>query len=235
MNAVQSRADLRNLLFDFTAELAQYSSVLLPDGASAYNNETNVLYRLDKTLGTTLDVLIDSGLIVKPDDQTTARWVAESVAGSSPYGSVSYMVTGDAVPMTANGWNLLGAGAGTFALSAGDEAVFALNADSSQLTYHGPTRQALVTMTASITNGSTATSIEVHACISRNGDVTPASTTLFRAEGEQAQSIINELKVFTVEREVTLSEGTTLQLALRNATNGDDLGVSFYQCVVSPL
>ncbi len=73
MDARLSSVALRVLLFDLAEELATYNSSELPNGATAYDNQSPALYRLDKNAGTTYDSLIGSGYVIKPDDQTSAR------------------------------------------------------------------------------------------------------------------------------------------------------------------
>jgi hypothetical protein len=235
MNSSRAAALLRNIQFDTSAELTQYNTQQLPDGATAFVNETNALYRLDKTLGTTLDGLLGSGDLVVPADQSAARWLAETVSGSSPYYHSSYLTAAVAVPMTSSQWAALGVTAGSFGISQGSSLLYTLSATTGQITYNGPTRIAMVTMQASLLNSVGATPIEVHACVSRNGDVVAGGTGDFDELGEQAASLTNVLGVITVRRIVSLVAGTTLRMMLRNATNGDDLTASYYQATVESI
>jgi len=235
MNSSRAAALLRNIQFDTSAELTQYNTQQLPDGATAFVNETNALYRLDKTLGTTLDGLLGSGDLVVPADQSAARWLAETVSGSSPYYHSSYLTTAVIVPMTSNQWNALGATAGSFGISQGSSLLYTLSAANSQITYNGPPRVAMVTMQASFINGIGATPIQVHAAISRDGDVVDGGTGDFDELGEQAISVINVLGQITVKRIASLVSGTTLRMMFRNSTNQDDITLSYYQATIEPM
>jgi len=235
MTASLSSVALRTILFDLSAELAAYNSSELPDGATAFDSQTDTLYRLDKSAGTTYDSLIGSGLYIKPNDQTPARWFAESTSGSSPYYSGSYAVATPTVVMTANGWAYLGSTPSTFGINAGNASAFNVNLTTGLVTYHGPPRLALVTATATVLNAIGGTDIEIHACISRNDDVVVGSTTDYSVAGEQQINTANVKQEILVQRILLLNPGTTLRLAFRNSTNGDDLTVTFYQMLITPL
>lgn len=235
MNSSRAAVALRIIQFDTSAELTQYNTQQLPDGASAFVNQTDGLYRLDKTIGDTLDSLIGSGDLIRPADQSDARWIAEQVVGASPYYHSSYLTTALAVTMTSNQWNALGSTAGSFGIGQGSAAVFTLSATTGQITYNGPPRIVMVTMQASFVNGIGATPIAVHAAVSRNGDVVDGGTGDFDELGEQAISVINVLGQITVKRLVLLLPGTTLRMMFRNATNGDDITLSYYQATIEPM
>ncbi len=235
MAARLSSPALRTLLFDLSSELASYNSAELPDGATAYDNQTDTLFRLDKNAGATSDALIGSGLFVKPDDQTPARWFADAVSGSSPYYSGTYAISAPTIAMTGNQWAYLGSTASSFGVNAGNPSAFTLNETTGEVTYHGPARLALVTAQATVRNGAAANTIEIHACLSRSDDVVAGSTTDYSAKGEQEIFTANVNQEITTQRILLLNPGTTLRLAFRNVTNEDDLTVTFYQLTVVPI
>ncbi len=235
MNSLRSAVALRTILCDTSSELRSINSTILPNGATAFDNETDTLWRLDKTAGAVFDALLGSGLLLKPDDQTDARWFAEETSGSSPYYHSSYLASPVAVTMTSNQWNQLGSTTGTFAESAGAAALFTLSTTTGLITYTGPTRQVLVTMQAVINNGIGATPIDVYAAISRNGDVVDGSTTSYPEKGQMDEVITNVASLITVQRIMQLSDGITLQMMFKNITNQDDIVVNGYQCTVAPL
>jgi len=234
MSALNSSPALRARLVDSSAELASMNSTTLPDGATVYDNETDTLYRLDKTAGVEFDSLLASGIVVKPDDGTAARWIADTVSGSSPYVHSSVINAAVAVTMTSNQWNELGSTSGSFSETGGSSAIFSISATTGLITYHGPTREVLVTMQASINNGIGATPITMHVAVSLNGDVVDGSTTAYREKGEVIEVIINTESLVTAQRLLQLSDGDTLQMMFRNETNGDDIAVNYYQCTVAP-
>lgn len=236
MVARLSSPALRVLLFDLASELATYNSSELPNGATAYDNQSAALYRLNKTAGTTYDTLIGSGQVIKPDDQTDARWIAESINGASPYFHSSYLNGTVSVTMAGTQWGYLGNVAGTFAVSTGSGAVFAIDNATGEVTYHGPPVGMLVSATISLANADSATPITVAGCISRNDDVVAGSTTAYAVKGQQEADIGDGVVIeMTLQRVMTLNPGTTLRLALRNLVNGDDLQALFYQLSVTPF
>src|ERR1700681_1405263 len=97
MNSLRSSVFLRTILCDTLSALLGINSTILPDGATVYDNQDQTLWRLDKTAGTVFDALLNSGVLLKPDDQTDARWFAESVSGWSPYYHSSYLAAAVAV------------------------------------------------------------------------------------------------------------------------------------------
>ncbi len=234
MNSSRAAVALRNIQFDIAGELVQYNTQQLPNGATAFVNSNETEYRLDKDAGDTFDDL-PSAYVLKPEDQSSARWIAQSASGSNLWFHSSYLTTPVAVTMTSSQWGAVGSVAGSFGISQGSAAVFTLSATSSQITYNGPARTVMVTMQASLANGIGATPIEVHACVSRNGDVVDGGTGDFDELGEQAASFTNVLGVITVRRIMLLAPGTTLRMMLRNATNGDDLTLSYYQATVESM
>ncbi len=233
MSSRLSSPALRTIIVDLPAELSSYNSAELPDGATIYLNDTNTLYRLDKTAGTALDSLISSGYVVQPDDQTDARWILESSAGSNPYYHSSYVNGPLAVTLTSGQWGYLGNVAGSFAVSAGSGAVFAISNTTGEVTYHGPTREVAVTAKFSLLNGSSSTAIIVHACLSRDDDVAAGVSTVYASKGEQEAQFANVPYEMSVTRIMSLSEGTRIRLGFRNETNGDDVSVVFYQLAVT--
>lgn len=235
MNSLRSSVALRTLLCDTLAELSSINSTTLPDGATAFESQSDTLWRLDKSAGTVFDALLGSGLLLKPDDGTAARWFAQTTQGSSPYSNSTYLVSAAAVVMTAGQWNYLGSTAATFALSTGDTSAFSLNLTTGEVTYHGPTRQVLVSAKASVLNGAAANSISIHACISRNNDVVAGAGGDYSAKGEQAMVTADVTEQISTERIMQIGPGVTLRLAFRNATNSDDLSVSFYQLCIVPF
>jgi hypothetical protein len=235
MAARLSSPALRTLILDQSSELATYNSAELPDGATAFDNQSDTLFRLDKAAGTVYDALLGSGLLVKPDDQSDARWFAVAVSDSSPYYNSSYLNSPVLVTMTGQQWAYLGNIAGSFLLSTGSSATFAVNSTTGEVTYHGPPRLALVSVTVSLLNGVTSDDIIVQACISRSNDVVAGSTTSYPENGEQEAEFADVVTQMKVERIMLLNPGTTLRLALRNTVNADDLQVVFYQMSVVPL
>jgi len=235
MNSLRSSVALRIRLVDSLAELATMNSTTLPDGATVFDNESDTLWRLDKTAGTIFDSLLGSVLLLRPDDGTDARWFAQEISGSSPYYSSTYLVATATVVMTASQWAYLGSTPSTFAVNAGDVAAFVLDTATGLVTYHGPPRVALVGVKTSLLNAIGATSVAVHACISRSDDVVAGTTTDYSSKGEMVIVTANVTEEISVERVMLLNPGTTLRLALRNATNDDDLTVSYYQLSVTPL
>lgn len=235
MVARLSSPALRTLVFDLSSEMATYNSSELPDGATAYDNQIDALFRLDKSASDTFDDLIGSGLVVKPNDQTDARWFADAVSGSSPYYHSSYLASTATVTMTASQWGYLGNVAATFATSMGNGSVWSINNTTGEVTYNGPPRLALVNVTVSVLNGIGATPVIVQACISRSNDVVAGTTTDYSIKGEQESDMVNLPVQMTLQRIMILNPGTTLRLAFRNVTNGDDLQVVFYQLAVVPI
>jgi len=235
MNSLRSAVALRTLLCDTASELAAINSTILPDGATAFDSQSDTLWRLDKTAGVVFDSLLGSGLVLKPDDSTAARWFVQQISGSSPYYSGTYGVAASTVTIAIlNQWAYLGNVPSTFAVNAGGSA-FVLDTASGLVTYHGPPRIVKVSVKASVLNASGATPISIHACISRSDDVVVGTTTDYSSKGEQAIVTANVTEEIAVERIMLLNPGTTLRLAFRNATNADDLTVTFYQMTVSPF
>jgi len=181
-------------------------------------------------------LLLQTNVLQRPNDLTEARWFAEVVDGGSPYQFSGYLASPVAVTMTSNQWNQLGSTAGTFVGNSGTgSGLFSQNATTGEITYNGPPRSMLVSMRASINNGIGATSIAMHAAIALDGDVVDGGVANYPEFGEQATNIINELRQIVVERVVQLTPGAKLQLMFRNATNGDDIVVTYYQVNLSPL
>ncbi len=77
--SLQSAAALRALICDFSTEMRAINSTKLPNGATAFDAQTQTLWRLNKNVGTVFDALIDSGLVLKPNDNTPGRWFRQSL------------------------------------------------------------------------------------------------------------------------------------------------------------
>lgn len=236
MNSLRSPAVNRLQLCDTTAEFQALNSTTLPDGALVYNNQTNSLYRLDKDAGTTFDSLIASGAIVKPDDGTSARWIAEEISGATPYYYEAYLNGVASVTIAgSNTWALLGNQAASFLRANGNASAFTLSATTGLVTYNGPPLLALVRAAVSLSNASGATPITVSAALSHSDDIPSGATGSKQQYGQQQGDVSDAQAEFTTQRIVLLTPGSTLQLALRNAVNGDDLLIAAYQLVVTPL
>lgn len=235
MNSLLSAVAFRTLLCDTTDEFQALNSAKLPDGATVFNREENTLWRLNKFIGDDFDAL-SAAVIQRPDDLTDARWFAEVSSFGNLYEFSGYVAAAVAVTMTSNQWNPLGSTAGTFAAATGSSTgLFTQSPTTGVITYNGPARLAVITMTAAINNGIGATPIAMHAAVSVDGDVVTGTTTLYPEKGEMGQSVINTLQMITVRRTVLLSAGSTYRMTFRNATNGDDIVVNFYQVEIEPL
>jgi len=238
MNSLLSSVWLRTQLCDTTAQFQALNSTELPDGATVFNRQDETLWRLDKTAGASFDATLQSNVLQKPNDGTPARWFAEQVDGGSPYQFSGYAEAAVAVTMTSNQWNALGSTAGTFTGTSGTGShLFTQNPTTSQIVYNGPPRTVLVTMSASINNGIAATPIAMHGVIALSGDVAIGSSGAQREKGEMVVTAPSnvEFTQIVVERVVQLTPGATLQLMFRNATNGDDIVVDYYQVNIAPL
>ncbi len=235
MNSLRSSVFFRTLLCDTTAEFQALNSTELPDGATAFNRQDETLWRLDKNAGDDFDDL-ETNVLQKPNDQTNGRWFAELVNGGSPYQFSGYLAAPVAVTMTGNQWNKLGSTTGIFEGTSGTgSGLFTQDPDTGEITYNGPPRSMLASVRACINNGIGSTSIAMHAAIALDGDVADGGTTNYPELGEQAENIINTLSQIVVERVVQLTPGAKLQLLFRNATNADDIVVTYYQINHSPL
>lgn len=235
MNSLRSPAVFRVILCDTTAELRQLNSTELPDGAMLYNNENNSLYRLDKDAGTTFDSLIPTLAVVKPNDNTTARWLADEVSGATPYYYEAYLNGVATVTIAAsNTWALLGNQSASF-LKANGSIAYTLDPDTGMLTYNGPPILAVVRAAASLTNASGATQVTVSLAISHSNDIPSGATGSKQQYGQQQADVSDAQASIVTERIVLLTPGSTLRLALRNAVNGDDLLIGAYQMVIAPL
>ncbi len=235
MSALRSSPALRSIICDFTSEFLAYNSAELPDGATLFDNESHTLWRLNKFVGDGFDTL-SASVLVKPNDQTEARWIAESINDSSPFNFEGYAAAAVAVTMTSNQWNPLGSTAGTFAVATGGASgLFTQSATTGEITYNGPQRPAVITMTASINNGIGATPVAIHAAVSENDDVQAGTTTAYPEKGEMAQTITDTFQLITVRRSVLLLSGAKFRMTFRNATNGDDIVANFYQVNIEPV
>lgn len=237
MNSLRSPAIFRTILCDTSEELETMNSTELPDGATLYDNESSILYRLFKNLGDTFDGLIPGRAIIKPNDQTNARWVAQTISGATPFYYESYLASAAGVTIAgSNTWALLGNVAATFARANGSALAYGLSATTGQVTYNGPPILAAVRARASLGNASGATPIIVSAAVSHNGDIASGDTGPKASFGMQQGEIADGGQTcIPTERIVLLSPGSTLRLAFRNTVNGDDLSVAAYQLIVNPL
>lgn len=236
MNSLRSSVFLRTLLSDSHAAFLALNSTTLPDGSTVFERENETLWRLDKNAGDDFDATLQNNVLQRPNDLTDARWFAESVNGGSPYQFSGYLAAPVAVTMTSNQWNKLGSTTGTFVGNSGTgSGLFTQSATTGEITYNGPPRTMLASVRASINNGIGATSIAMHAAIALDGDVVDGGTGNYPEKGEQGTNIIDELHQVVVERVVQLTPGAKLQLLFRNATNADDIVVTYYQINLSPL
>lgn len=237
MNSLRSPAAFRFILCDTSEELESMNSTELPDGAELYNNETSILYRLKKNVGDTFDDLIPGLAIVKPNDQTSARWIAQTISGATPFYYESYLAAAATVTIAgSNTWALLGNVASTFARANGSALAYDLSLTTGQVTYNGPPILASVRARASIGNASGATPIIVSAAISHNSDIASGATGSKDSFGQQQAEIADGGQTcIPTERILLLAPGSTLRLAFRNTVNGDDLSVANYQLIVNPL
>lgn len=237
MNSLRSAALLRVILCDTSEELETMNSTELPDGATLYDNETSILYRLHKDVGDTFDDLIPGRAIIKPNDGTRARWIALTISGATPFYYESYLAAAATVTIAgSNTWALLGNVASTFARANGSALAYGLSATTGQVTYNGPPILASVRAKASIGNADGATPIIVSAAISHNDDIASGATGSKDSLGQQQAEIGDGGQVcIPTERIVLLAPGSTLRLAFRNTINGDDLSVANYQLIVNPL
>jgi len=235
MNSLRSPALLRLMLCDTTAEFQALNSTTFPDGALVYNNQTDSLYRLNKDAGTTFDTLIPSGIVVKPNDGTAARWIAQSVSGSNPYYYETYLSGNATVGIAgANTWALLGNQAATFLRANGSALLYTLNPTTGLVTYNGPPIQAIVRATASVLSASGAAGT-IAAAISSGNDIPSGATGDKASFGMQVGDAAEDsLVCIPTSRVVSLSPGSTLQLAFRNSSP-DNLTVVTYQLIVDPL
>lgn len=233
--AFRSAVEFRHDLCATVAQLQQRFTRPLPDGATVFVTGTSGLYRLFKGLGDAFDLL--TTVIVIPGDQSDNRWVLEEVDGSSPWAGVEVLTSTATVSVEGSDtWAILGSTAATFELASGITAMFSVNPTSGLLTYHGPDRDMLVTATVS---ARTPAADNIHAVISRDGDVADGSSANEYVKGEQAGNTAGEteevdlLANVTVQRMLTLTEGDTLRLMLRN-DRGQPMTVEFFTLSVQP-
>lgn len=237
MNSLRSPAVFRTILCDTSEELEAMNSTVLPNGATLYDNETSILYRLFKNLGATFDDLIPGRAIIKPNDDTSARWVAQTISGATPFYYESYLASSATVTIAgSNTWALLGNVASSFARANGSALAYDLSATTGQVTYSGPPILAAVRARASLGNASGGTPIIVSAAISHNNDIASGATGPKESAGMQQGEIADGGQTcIPTERILLLAPGSTLRLAFRNTINGDDLSVAAYQLIVNPL
>lgn len=237
MNEQLAAVALRIIQFSSTAVLTQYNTLQMPNGALAYDQSSGMQYRLQRNVGDEFDSLNEIGYVIKPGDQSQNRWIAEYNFLGSPYYFGFYLNDSSTpVIMTSNQWRYLGTNPSTYAVNAGQpNALFALDAEDGELIYNGPTKTAKVTFLVSVNNGIGSTPVSIRAAISRDEDVVEGTTNSYKSLGEVYQTVTDSVSQIVVERVVALVKGTSLRLAFRNATNGDDIVVNSLQCFITPV
>jgi hypothetical protein len=231
-NEVRSSSPLRFLIVESTTQLRQQPTRLLPDGSQAYIPSAGASYRLVKDVGTAFDTL--NSVILIPGDQSNNRWFRESAAGASPWSGVEVATADNTLAATGAGvWRALGATPGAFTLATGDSAMFAVNATSSLLTYHGLTREVLVT--AVVEAFSVGIADVIRAVISHDNDVAIGSSADEHLKGEMGSDTASGASAcITTQRFVTLLDGDTLRLMLRSLVGGADMTVRRFSLSVIP-
>lgn len=228
--AFRSSPALRNDICDTVAQLQQRFTRPLPNRATVYVTGAEALYRLYKSLGATFDDL--TGQVVVPGDQSTNRWLQESVYGASPWAGTEIS---DAVvlvtPSAQFAWTALGTTAGSFSLASGAAAMFAVNATSSLLTYHGPTRYMNIAYETTIRSSA---AVVVEAAISVNNDVPAANTSEHRSAGEQSTTVNTVPSFIAGQRSVLLADGNTIRLMVRNMTGTQVIEIDYFSLSVNP-
>jgi len=231
----KSATGFRHSICASVAELQQWYTRPLPDGATVYVTALASLYRLVKGLGSAYDAITSA--IVVPADQSSDRWVLESVQGASPWSGEEALLAATTVAVDGSAtWAQLGSTGGSYSLMAGHASMFAVSATTGVMTYHGQTRNMMVT--ANVSAG-TPLPDNIHAVISLSDDVPSASSADEFTKGEQAGSAGGEtaevdlLAHVSVERALLLVEGDTLRLMLRN-DRGQPMAVAFFTLSVVP-
>lgn len=232
MNEARSSSPLRFLIIESTTQLRQQPTRILPDGCLAYIPSAGASYRLVKGVGTSFDTL--NSVILIPGDQSSNRWFRESAAGASPWSGVEVATADNTLAAAGGGaWRALGATPGAFTLASGDSAMFAVNATSSVLTYHGLSRDVLVT--ANVEALSVGIADVIRAVISQDNDVAIGSSADERLKGEMGSDTPSGGSAcITTQRFVSLIDGTTLRLMLRSLVGGADMQVRRFTLSVIP-
>jgi len=228
----QSSAPLRYDLCNTIAELQSRYSSQLPDRAVVYVVEAESSYRLFKGIGAGFDNL--TGQVVVPADQTSNRWLQQSVFGSTPWaGTAIANADVNVTPSAQFAWTALGSTAGSFGLASGDANMLVVNTTTSLITYHGPTMYVTVRYQVSLINNGDGADITLEAAISHNNDVPPADTSTHRGAGEQAGTVSDIQNICIAgQRSVLLADTNTLRLMLRNMSGTQVMGVHFFSLAV---
>ncbi len=213
------------------AQLQQRATRPLPDGAMVFVSANRGLFQLYKNLGSSFDNIASS--IVVPADQSTNRWVMQEASGASPWSGVEVSTEQNNIAAPgSNIWAALGTAAGAFTLMEGDASMFAVNATSSLLTYHGPARPVLLTSTVAVL---TVATDAIRTVLSHNNDVAAGSSADQRLKGEQQASPGDGLAVnITMQRAVTLADGSTIRQMLRSSNGAQELQVNYFTLSVVP-
>lgn len=233
MSTQKSAIALRTLLCDTLAQFYATNTSLLPEGASCYVAEDQSLWRLDKNLGDALDDLIPV-FVVKGANQSSARWVKESIEGSSPYYTQVYGSGSQTLVISNNNWLLLGSTPGTFNLANGELDLWELDSAANLLTYHGPEKRMRATvniaMHSETTGGSTILGV-----VRLNNDVALGTQNSYQSRGQQGTSItstfVNQLRL---ERVLTITADDVISIALRSSDT-EDLTIPYYTFTIAPL
>lgn len=230
---LQSSPALRLTLCETTDQLIQQPTSILPFGAKAYVHGTDSSYTLYKGVGTIYDTL--GAAVVTPADQTNNRWIQEEANGASPWQAI--MILNAGINVTPGGqfqWARLGSTPGSFALSAGDDAMFTVDPTSGILSYHGPTRVMNVSFNVSVLAASAAT-FDCHAAISFDNDIAAGSTSEHRDAGEVSSTVSNSImQCLSGVRQVVMGNNDTLRLMLRNMSSGSPIEVDYFQMFIRP-
>lgn len=220
----RSAVHLRHNLCVTTAELQRYGTAILPDGATVYVSGSDRVYRLWKNLGSGYDIAHD--LVIVPADQTSNRWVLETINGAPAWQATMVLNTPNTVtPPAQTQWQALGSTPGSFILSDGDPDAFSLNPTSGLITYKGITRKVTLAYQLSI-SGSAGSNVIPYAAISVSNDIAVGSTGSNNEKGAQTASFSNGTNCCIAgQRTVTLSLNDTIRLMLRNLSGTEALPV----------
>lgn len=232
MNEVRSSVWLRFLIVESSTQLRQQPTRVLPNGAMAYIPSAQSTYRLVKGVGTTFDTL--SSVLLIPGDQSDNRWFRVDTGGASPWSAVAVETSQNNIAAAgSNVWAALGTAAGDFTLQNGDSAMFAVNATSSLITYHGLSRDVLITSTVSVL---TVAADVIRGVVSHNNDVAAGSSADQRAKGEQSANTQDGASVnITMQRAVTLVDGATLRQMLRSQNGAQEMQVNYWTMSIVPM
>lgn len=209
----RSAGDLRHNICNELADLGQYGTQKLPNGATVYVVGNDSLYRLVKGVGNTYDDL--TSLVINPDDGSDNRWFRQTENGADPWGVQIVLGANLAVtPNAQNAWIALGSTAGQFARV--DGSAWTLNDSTGLALYKGPTR--LVQATYQITLIGAA-AIDVEAALNVDGTVPQGSTAPAPTYGNQAGSVTTTTRAcLSGQATYLISTNSTIRLMLRNLT-----------------